>query len=140
MNLRRKKGGSILVEISEGAANDVVINDEFLIDGGGHESSEAELINAPGNSTLRQIFDSQKLSHLYVPSKFPECLDRISWRRRGRAAGEFGPAGSMLNDKTMGRLGRIAVHAIEILARRFSVGQAPQLGLVINLGDLTNLQ
>ena len=50
MYLCKRIDRSILIKISEGPANDVVIDDEFLVNGGGHEGSEAELVNAPRNA------------------------------------------------------------------------------------------
>ena len=47
---RAKAGASVLIKIGNGAANDGFVDDEFLIDGGGHEGGEAKLIDAAGNA------------------------------------------------------------------------------------------
>jgi hypothetical protein len=70
----------------------------------------------------------------------PDCLDRMSGRRRDWAARQFGPAARMLSDKTTCSLDRVAVHAVEIFPRLFGLGQPTSLGLVVSLGDLSNLQ
>jgi len=63
----------------------------------------------------------------------------MSGWRRDWAARQFGPAGRMLSDKATCSLDRVAVHAVEIFPWLFGLGQPTPLGLVVSLGDLSNL-
>jgi hypothetical protein len=45
----------------------------------------------------------------------------------------------MLSDKTMCSLDRVVMHAVEVFPWLFGHGQPTPLGLIVSLGDLSNL-